>query len=381
MDADIKRLIERLHASPTMAAIGVAGAGVQAVAWLLGVPGASRTILEAQVPYAHPSLVDFLGHEPEQVVSAETATDMARSAYRRAMHLRDGDVPVVGIACTATIATDQPKRGEHRCHVAAWDDKGVTTYSLQFVKGLRDRAKEEVLVSKLVLRALVEASHVDFQLPLGLDERERIVVDGVHYEDPIKALLADHVSTVTVQPDGSMAADEPVRRGVLPGSFNPLHEGHERLAVVAAEMLKAQVTFELSLTNVDKPPLEESEIHQRVSQFGGKGPVVVTRALAFYQKARLFPGCTFVIGWDTAVRLVDPQYYEGDEPRMLEALVEIRSAGCRFLVAGRVEGGVFHTLDDIAIPRGFEDMFAPISESAFRCDLNSTELRLAGRRL
>ena len=381
MDADTERLVERLHASPTMAVVAVAGAGAQAIAWLLGAPGASRTVLETQVPYSHPSLVEILGSEPEQVVSAQTARDMACWAYTRAVRLREGVVPVVGVGCTATIATDRPKRGGHRCYVAAWTERGVTTYSLEYVKGLRDRAGEERLASVLVLQALAEASRVDSQLPMALDEKEQVEVSSVQYEDPIKALLAGHVSTVTVLPDGAMVADEPVHGGVLPGSFNPLHEGHERLAAVAAEMLKAPVTFELSVINVDKPPLEEPEIRRRMAEFEGKGPVAVTRAVVFHQKARLLPGCTFVIGWDTAVRLVDPRYYGGEGYKMLMALGEISNAGCRFLVAGRSEGGVFHTLAEIAVPEGFEEMFTPIPEAAFRCDLSSTELRLAGEKV
>ena len=41
---------------------------------------------------------------------------------------------MVGVGCTAAIATDRPKRGAHRCHVAAWSQRGVTTYSLETVK-------------------------------------------------------------------------------------------------------------------------------------------------------------------------------------------------------------------------------------------------------
>jgi hypothetical protein len=395
MDTDTQRLIERVHASHTMAVVVVTGAGSQALAWLLGVAGASRTVLEALVPYGAASFVEFVGHRPEQFVSAEAARDMARSAYRRAVHLRgtretplpNPQYPVpspqslVGIACTATIATDRPKRGEHRCYVAAWTASGVTTYGLLLVKGLRDRPGEEDVVSRLVLRALAEASGVELDLPLHLDDRERVEVESVSYEDPIRSVVVGHVSSVTIHPDGRIVADAPVLGGVLPGSFNPLHDGHERLAEVASQMLNAEVTFELSITNVDKPPLEEAEIRRRVAQFAGKGSVVVTHAPVYYEKARLFPGCAFVIGWDTAVRLVDPRYYGGSEAKMLMALEETRRLGCRFLVAGRVDNGVFRTLDDVALPQEFREMFATIPESAFRYDISSTQLRKAGHRL
>jgi hypothetical protein len=102
---------------------------------------------------------------------------------------------------------------------------------------------------------------------------------------------------------------------------------------------------------------------------------VATRALKFYLKSRLFPGCTFVIGWDTAVRLVDPKYYEGDEGRVLAALREIRGHGCNFLVAGRVEDRTFRTLADITIPEEFRTMFCGLTERQFRADISSTELR------
>ena len=380
MDGDTRRLVERIHSSPTMAVTAIAGAGAQALTWVLGVPGASRTVLEALVPYASSSVVEFLGHEPDQFVSEQTALDIAHSAYRRGLHLRENNAPVAGVGCTATIATDRPKRGEHRAHVAFWTHDRATSYELKFVKGLRDRDGEDEVVSKLVLRALAEANYVDFDLPLNLHETERVETTSVTHEDPIKALLAGHVSTATVLPDSTMVADEPVRGGLLPGSFNPLHWGHEKLAVAASDILGMDVAFEMSITNVDKPPLEEQEVRKRVAQFAGKGPVVVTSALVFFQKAALFPRCIFVIGWDTAVRLVDPRYYDDEHSRMLTALQDIRRSGCRFLVAGRFDGKAFRMLEDIPVPAGFEDIFTPIPEDVFRSDISSTEQRLSDKR-
>jgi hypothetical protein len=107
--------------------------------------------------------------------------------------------------------------------------------------------------------------------------------------------------------------------------------------------------------------------------------VVASRTPTFFEKAKLFPGTTFVIGWDTAFRLVEPRYYGGRGSGILEALAGIQRLGCRFLVAGRLAEGVFRTLDDVDVPRGFEDMFTAIPEAAFRSDVSSTQLRAAGR--
>ncbi len=403
MDSKVHHLVERIHASPKLAVIAVAGAGGQALAWLLGVPGASRTVLEAIVPYGRQSMVEFLGHEPAQFVSPETAREMAESAYRRALRLREAQEPVVGLACTATIATDRPKRGEHRCCIATWDDAGVTTYNLKLAKGQRDRPGEEDVVSRLILRALAEACGIEFKLPLGAVDTEQLEVQRTAHanrqspKDLLQRLLAqtDEESGgrvravplyVAVYPDGRMAADEippdpPLAKGgwgdlaILPGSFNPMHQGHERLAQVVSEMLGIQVVFELSVVNVDKPPLEEVEVRRRLRQFQCGWCVILTRAPTFREKAALFPGCTFIIGWDTAVRLVHPRYYGGREETMRAALAEIQAAGCRFLVAGRVHEGVFHTLADVEMPQEFADLFEAIPESRFRADISSTQLR------
>ena len=384
MDGDIHRLVEHIHTSPKLAVIAVSGAGGQALAWLLGVPGASRTVLEAVVPYGRRSMIEFLGHEPGQYVSSEMAKEMAQSAYRRALRLREAEEPIVGLGCTATIATDRPKRGEHRCCVATWDDSGVTSYSLTLAKGQRDRPGEEDVVSRLVLSALAEACGVKPELPLGLLDTERLEVEHTDHADPLQRLLVQSgegyeggVRAVIAYPDGRMAADEPLRAAVLSGSFDPLHQGHERLAQLVSEMLDTEVVFELSVVNVDKPPLEEAEVRRRLRQFRGKWCVVLTRAPTFREKVALFPGCTFVIGWDTAVRLVHPRYYGGHTAAMCAALTEIRAARCRFLVAGRVVEGGFRTLADVDVPSEFADLFEAIPESRFRADVSSTELRSA----
>ena len=87
--------------------------------------------------------------------------------------------------------------------------------------------------------------------------------------------------------------------------------------------------------------------------------MVLTRADTYHKKAALFLGCTFVIGWDTAVRLVEPRYYGGDQAAMTAALLDIWAAGCRFLVAGRQIEGKYRTLADVSVPQGIR---GPVSK-------------------
>ena len=379
---DTEELIQKIHDAPPQGVLAVAGAGSQAVAWLLGVAGASRTLLEVVVPYGRLSMIDLVGFEPDQFVSGETALNMAKAAFSRAERLLEGDFPAVGLACTATIATDRPKRGEHRAFIAAWDQSGWESYSLHLTKGHRDRAGEETLVSNLVVKALAHISQVisksDIQQDLGLIATDELVLSNGVHANPLQRLIAGDINTVTVDLAGNMNADQPVNAPLLPGSFNPWHRGHEGMADAAREILGTEVVYELSVTNVDKPALSEQEITGRLSQFRGKARVVLTRAETYQKKARLFPGCPFVIGWDTAMRLVAHRYYGGDEAVMLAALAEIWAGGCSFLVAGREEAGVFRTLDDVPVPQGFRPMFRAISESVFRADISSTSLRSGG---
>jgi hypothetical protein len=126
---------------------------------------------------------------------------------------------------------------------------------------------------------------------------------------------------------------------------------------------------------VDKPPLARLELKKRIAEITNKRAVVVTMAPSFRDKAKLFPKSTFVIGWDTVVRLFDPAYYGDSTDRMVKALSYIRDRGCRFLVAGRVDNGTFRSLSDVDIPVGFENMMSSIPENKFRVDMSSTKLR------
>jgi len=380
MDAKLREAIEGIHASPTRAAIAATGGGAQAVSWLLGVPNASRTVLEITVPYADAALTEFLGHSPARVVSGEVALEMAQLAHERAEHLT-GDQSAVGIGATATIRTQREKRGEHRCFVALCSSDGRRGYGLTMAKGMRERLAEDEIVSKLIVRLLAEESGVGFDAPLGLSDGERLEVLEDPGSGPLRQLLEGSVSCLVVDRDGSASTKPPYPKALLSGSFYPLHGGHEALAGVASEILGTEVAFELSTANVDKPPLTYPEVSRRLRQFEGRGVVVLTRVATFVEKARVLPCSTFVIGFDTAMRLFDAKYYGGSEMAMDKALVELRSSGCRFLVAGRVEDDRFRSLDDVGVPEEYRDMLTGIPESAFRRDVSSTEIRGAASRL
>ncbi len=379
-DAAWQQLISELHASGRKAALAITGGGSGAVGELLRVPGGSRLLIEAQVPYDALALATFLGFAPAQACSADTAIEMARSVRARAGKLVPAGTDLVGLGATAALVSDRPRRGEHRFHIAFASSARVAHCTGVMAKGRRDRAAEEDLVSRAIVLWLAHACGIAAPSPRSLlDADEQFAETVVATADTIDQLLAGEVDRVTAQPDGQMILSAPRPLVLMPGSFNPMHAGHRLLARVAEELRQQPLAFEISVTNVDKPPLAGETVRHRLTQFAWKSPVELTRAPTFLEKSRLFPKTTFVIGADTAERLVAPRYYGNDEARMHVALEEIGGSGSSFLVAVRSDAaGRVRALSDIPVPRRYCDLFSEIPEHRFRFDASSSEIRSRG---
>jgi hypothetical protein len=377
MDADIRRLIQAAHVGGHKCVVCLTGGGASAAAYFLSVPGASRTVLEICIPYNDQALIEYLGGRPEQFCSPYTAKEMARRAYERARWLAPGQ-PVIGLGCTASLATDRPKLGDHRCYVATQSVSEVRCYSLTLQKGGRDREAEESVVAAMVLNALATTVGIEQQLAFSLFSDEKVQVEVDRVGDAIHELVEATRPLLYVEPDGLLQADAPPVRLVVAGAFNPLHEGHCELGLAASRLTGHSPVFELSVVNVDKAPLAVEEVRCRVTQFQWRFPVCLTRAPTFTEKANLLPGAIFVVGVDTAMRILSPDYYVDAGAGMLHGLERIRGQGCRFFVAGRAhQEQRFLKLGHLTVPHGFEDLFTEIPEDLFRRDISSTQLRSA----
>jgi nicotinic acid mononucleotide adenylyltransferase/nicotinamide mononucleotide (NMN) deamidase PncC len=349
--------------------IAVTGGGSGAISTLLGEPGASRSILAATVPYAPEALIEWLSGKPDEFCSQRTARAMAMAAYFKAGQY-DPRATTCGVGCTASLASDRPKRGPHRIHVA-WQTADTTAaYSLELEKGRRTRAEEEAIASALVLNAIAEACGAMARVELPLAGGEHVKKARVEAPADQQDLLAGRTALVPV--GAAQKCGAPL--AVLPGAFNPLHQGHRKMAAAAAGMLGCDVALEISIDNVDKPPLDFIEIADRLRQFTAEDAVWLTRAATFAKKAQLFPGATFVVGADTIERIGHERYY-GHPSARDSAIESIAEHGCRFLVFGRAIGGRFRTLDDLHLPKSLARLCRPVPKDTFREDISSTQLR------
>src|SRR5207244_9032257 len=166
-------LISALHGSGCKAALAITGGGSGAIGELLRVPGGSRLLIEAQVPYDALALAAFLGFAPAQACSADTAIAMAQTARARAARLVPSTgvgvgTDLVGLGATAALVSDRPRKGEHRFHIAFANSAGIAHCTCVLAKGRRDRAAEEDLVSRAIILWLARACGIAVASPQSL---------------------------------------------------------------------------------------------------------------------------------------------------------------------------------------------------------------------
>ncbi|MEE2659173.1 MAG: hypothetical protein VX733_11760 [Candidatus Latescibacterota bacterium] len=374
-EREVWQLVEDIFGCGKSIALAVTGAGSRALSWLLNHPGASSTIVEARVPYAPSALDAFLQQQGPHRCDGETARRMALQSFRFALETEAAPPTILGVGCTAALKTDRERRGADRAHVAIRSAHSYRIFCIEFDRQSSDRLSQEEALSCTILTAIGRACDLNravLALPewASSGEGKKWPVDG-----GVEKLLSDQAEVVEFR-GGKESHSEVARdhRVLLSGSFNPLHEGHKGLIETVAGIAGGTATFELSVTNVDKPSLLYSEILCRARSVAGAIPLVLTRASTFAEKARLVPGAHFAIGYDTGLRLVDPKYYGGKEARDA-ALAQLKALDCRFYVAGRLWKGEFRSIEDVDLPGVARELVVAIPESEFRVDLSSTTIR------
>lgn len=391
--SDDAGLVQALHDSPAMVAVQVTGAfaGLDDLLWR--VPGASRTILDFDLTYSRAATIEALGRDPGKFCTIETAVLMAEKAYERAVRLAAADREVIpfapelyGLGATASLATDRVKKGADRFHVAVRSADQTWSFSATFEPGTT-REEQAALADRFALHALLVAAGLEATMPddyeglivtdhlryLGDQARRWTIAPEVrHVDDELfEALLARPV----IWPDGKRTPADvlfPDSEALLCGAFNPVHDGHLKMAEAVRTKAGRFPIFVLSIDHPDKGRLSIDEVERRIAQFAWKGTVLVTQGDGlFIEKARKFPGFAFVVGADTVRRLLDPKYYGGTAGRDL-ALEEFLALKTSFLVFDRQMPDGYVRLADLPIAERFQPLFRHVDG---RWDVSSTELR------
>uniref|UniRef100_A0A6T6T7R1 Cytidyltransferase-like domain-containing protein n=1 Tax=Amorphochlora amoebiformis TaxID=1561963 RepID=A0A6T6T7R1_9EUKA len=408
--------------------IATTGSGGEAIAQLCQVPGMSSLIQEMIVPYAEESSEQFVGSAVKKWVSKEMAIELARAAHRRSVEISAKSPDFftkprprsIGLGCTAAVVSTRPKKGDHQAYVATCDDLKIRVCRLVMAKNMRNRQEEDRCVAALIIRMASEAITGDTESYLLRQLKQNTsvpkitdVIEGPNEaprQTPVQRVLSGECSFALFLPNEKVAycdtrlspsSSNDALTLLYPGSFNPLHEGHLVLAKAAISRAaketdrKINLIFEISVSNADKATIDQKEILSRVSQFSSQAsedgktfesfPVAITTAKYFVDKAKLFPGCWFVVGADTAIRIIDPKYYDSNKWNMFRVLCGLYESGVRFTVGVRVDkhGKLLTTqtiLDELkaldeVIYDGLKHMFVDIPEKDFRLDLSSTEIR------
>jgi len=385
---DSVALLAALEESGSKLVIVATGGGSQAIPHLLTTPGASDVVLECLVPYAREAVDRLLGGAQESYCSSRTARRLAVMAWQRACGLGAPPGSGIGVAVTASLRSRSPKRGQHRVVVAMHGLGATSVATLVLRKEARSRADEEMVAAALLLERLASFSSgcrsTSAPSLLQLLDDERLEIECCEPPVAWQELLAGSRTAVHAAVDPSRhppapapsSADTVPAAGMLvfPGSFDPLHEGHLRMAIVAQEIATRPIDFELSVTNVDKPTLDSLEMKSRAAQFAGRS-LWFTRAATFVEKLDIFPEGTFVMGADTYVRLADPTYYGGSIEAAGRAVQRIATQARGLIVFGRERNGTFEDPARLDVPPALREVTHFVSQREFRMDISSTALR------
>ncbi|GER29908.1 nucleotidylyl transferase superfamily protein [Striga asiatica] len=234
MDASGRAMVEAIHASPTQAVLHLSGGASQALGWLMSVPGASNTVLEAVVPYSRMSMIQLLGKVPSQFACRQTAEDMALMAYNRALRLSTPGFPALGVGFSGSLASTRPKLGDHRFHVSTRTSDKLWASTVTLSKGLRTREEEDTVSSQFLLKAIAYASKVPTTFISGLADSEIPNEFEVQFDEDqeLEQLISGQICFKVYPFSSAMSKAE--RKIILSGSFNPLHDGHLKLLEVAS---------------------------------------------------------------------------------------------------------------------------------------------------
>jgi hypothetical protein len=308
-----------LDPAPRIAVIATgAGAGFLHALW--AVPGISKVLVSANLPYAKEATVAEIGYASEHFVSVEAAVGLAHAAYAQAS--RAGAGRLVGMGITASVATTRAHRGQPRFVVAVMDGSRVLSRPclLAHGTGAIARERDDLDVTRAAMGLLEGLLFGDTGEPSTEDSA---LSREVFFTTPV--FLANG--------ERDWAPETGDQLLFYPGAFDPLHEGHVGLHQAAVLASGRRAYFEVTSDQPHKEALSvQTMLTRAVLLRHACCNVFFSRGAPLYiDKARRYPGAHFVIGADALDRMLDPKW----GPEIGPMLAEFESLRTRFWVGAR----------------------------------------------
>jgi len=153
MQRDGQTMIEAIQSSGYQSVWVVTGGGSGAAHHMLAHAGASRFMLEVQIPYSSEAIRDYLGSPPDGFCCAETARLLAVRAYERAVQFagsNEVERSLLGVACTAALQTSRKRRGQDRAYFCIRSGEQEMLQKIDLSAGSRE--DQEAELSSALLR-------------------------------------------------------------------------------------------------------------------------------------------------------------------------------------------------------------------------------------
>ncbi len=381
----IAKLVE-LNAHKLYIAATGAGAGLQDIIWANS--GISKILIGSVFPYSQPDFNRFIGTELKgSYVSLEGALALANAGYCYAQEIAaiqgELDKEIISLGLSAAVVTSRELRGGTRVHLALRTRKTTLTASVTMSQSLLTRKEQGEICDLLGLNMILQATGIpEIILPTFPHTSDEIIEDeGYLYLRPtlVRPGSIDVALPVFIHANGDITPFNndmlnPDLHVVYPGSFKEYHYGHDNIAR-AIKALGKEPVLEITSTNADKIQIEDSELAWRALQFSGRWPAILRNDCSlFIDKARAYSGCSFVVGVDTAERLLDSKYYPNGIDSLDQVLMEFKQMSTKFYVISREKDGILKTCEDLNILAHYEKLFIPLPG---RWDISSTQIRQA----
>jgi nicotinic acid mononucleotide adenylyltransferase/nicotinamide mononucleotide (NMN) deamidase PncC len=341
-----------------------AGAGAEIQQKLWSIPGCSSFFSGASFPYAQEEMEEILGFVPEQFVSETTAIDLAAAAYMKAFHQK-GKSPI-GIGVTASVASEKSHRGDHRFYVSIITDTQVKVgyWLLDKGVGFEKRKADGQLITDTVLSMLLGV--LDMSAFAALNAYKDVSVEAVNrfFAHPYFQANGKRLQNVNN-----------INYVIMPGAYNPPHEGHFGLVSQYESLYSGKVIFNITTNPPHKDELNLQACLKQAKMLQGTDRLFSRNDPLYIDKARKHPNTPIIIGADAFLRLFDSKW----DPNIEASMEEFKSLGTKFFVGGRVVDGKFLSLNDVITTFNVDKLYQKylnlFVELPGRWDITSSEIR------